>query len=130
MLGSGWIIDQVQDIHININNYDPLAGSSYIQLPPTLRNSMKGLINVKNEDIECFRWCHVRLINPINIYRERINKTDRKIAQSLNYSGIEFPIKEKHYPIIEHRFNIKLNVFYYNKEFNPYISYNKTINKY
>ena len=109
------IIEQVQDIHININNYDPLAGSSYIQLPPTLRNSMKGLINVKNEDIECFRWCHVRLINPINIYRERINKTDRKIAQSLNYSGIEFPIKEKHYRIIEHRFNIKLNVFYYNK---------------
>ena len=31
--GSGWIIEQVQDIHININNYDPLAGSSYIQLP-------------------------------------------------------------------------------------------------
>ena len=28
--GSGWIIEQVQDIHININNYDPLAGSSYI----------------------------------------------------------------------------------------------------
>ena len=53
--GSGLIIEQVQDIHININNYDPLAGSSYIQLPPTLRNSMKGLINVKNEDIECFR---------------------------------------------------------------------------
>ena len=32
--GSGWIIDQVQDIHISINNYDPLSGSSYIQLPP------------------------------------------------------------------------------------------------
>ena len=34
--GSGWIIDQVQDIHININNYDPLAGSIYIQSPPPL----------------------------------------------------------------------------------------------
>ena len=28
--GSGWTIDQVQHIHIYINNYDPLAGSSYI----------------------------------------------------------------------------------------------------
>ena len=34
--GSGWIIEQVQDIHININSYDPLAGSSYIQLPAPL----------------------------------------------------------------------------------------------
>ena len=47
-VGSGWIIEQVQDIHININNYDPLAGSNYIQLPPPLRNSTKGLVNIKN----------------------------------------------------------------------------------
>ena len=35
--GSGWIIEQVQDIHININSYDPLAGSSYIQLTQKLK---------------------------------------------------------------------------------------------
>ena len=27
--GSGWIIDKIEDIWINIANYDPLAGSSY-----------------------------------------------------------------------------------------------------
>ena len=31
-LGSGWIIDKIEDIQIDIANYDPLAGSSYIQL--------------------------------------------------------------------------------------------------
>ena len=46
--GSGWVIEQVQDIHININNYDPLAGSSYIPLPRQLQNLMHGLINIKN----------------------------------------------------------------------------------
>ena len=30
---SGWRIKQVQDIHININKYDPLAGISYLPLP-------------------------------------------------------------------------------------------------
>ena len=30
--GSEWIIDQIQDIHINVNNYDALAESSYIPL--------------------------------------------------------------------------------------------------
>ena len=54
-LGSGWIIDKMENINIDIANYDPLAGSSYIQLPPELNNSMKGLINIKNKDDECFK---------------------------------------------------------------------------
>ena len=39
---------------------------------------MKGLINLKNKDRECFMWCHVRLINPSNSHPERINKQDKK----------------------------------------------------
>ena len=77
--GSGWIIDQVQDIHININNYDPLAGSTYIQLPSELQNSMKRLVNIKNKDIECFKWCHVRMLNPQERNPDRTKKEDRKI---------------------------------------------------
>ena len=77
--GSGWIIDQVQDIHININNYDPLAGSTYLQLPSELQNSMKRLVNINNKDIECFKWCHVRMLNPQERNPDRIKKEDRKI---------------------------------------------------
>ena len=54
-LGSGWIIDKMENINIDIANYDPLAGSSYIQLPPELNNSMKGLTNIKNKDDECYK---------------------------------------------------------------------------
>ena len=76
--GSGWIIDKIEDILINISNYDPLAGSSYIPLPPKL-NPKKGLINIKNKDNECFKWCHIRLLNPTNSHPERINKRDKKL---------------------------------------------------
>ena len=58
---SGWIIDQVQNIQININNYDPLVGSSYLQLPTPFRNSMKRLINTKNKD-NFFAFCGVMLV--------------------------------------------------------------------
>ena len=34
-------------------------------------------------------WCHIRLINPTDSYPERINKKDREIASSLDYSGID-----------------------------------------
>ena len=62
--GSRWVIDQIDSHYINVTTYKPLHGSSYIELPTELRNSKKGLINMKNEDEECFRWCHIRHLNP------------------------------------------------------------------
>ena len=122
-LGSGWIIDKIEDIQIDIANYDPLAGSSYIQLPPELNNSMKGLINIKNKDDECFKWCHVRFINPTNSHPERINKQDKKIADTLDYRGINFPMKARDYELFEERFSINENVFgYENRVFPLYVT--------
>ena len=88
---STWTIDQIDGLCINTSNYEPLSGGSYIPLPEKLRNSMKGLINLKNKDHKCFMQCHVRLINPQNRNAERINKQDKEIAANLNYSDIEFP---------------------------------------
>ena len=62
--GSGWTIESVDSHYLNIVQYEPMKGSSYIKLPQELRNSGKGLINMKNEDNECFRWCHIRHLNP------------------------------------------------------------------
>ena len=93
--GSGWIIDRVENFYINTANYEPLSGSSYIPLPKELNNSMKGLINIKNKDLKCFMWCHIRLINPQNKNAERINKKDKEIASTLHYSGIDFPMKTR-----------------------------------
>ena len=121
--GLGWIVDKIENIWIKISNYDPLAGSSYIPLPPKLNNSMKGLINLKNKDDECFKWCHVRFINPQNKNSERIKKEDKKIASTLDYRGINFPMKAGDYEIVEERFNINVNVFgYENKVFPLYVS--------
>ena len=57
--GSGWVVDEIKGLYINISNYEPLLGGSYIPLPKALNNSMKGLINLKNKD-KCFMWCHVK----------------------------------------------------------------------
>ena len=84
---------------------------------------MKGLINIKNENVEYFKWCHIRFINPTNSHPERINKQDKKIADTLDYRGINFPMKARDYEIIEERFNINVNVFGYdNRVFSLYAS--------
>ena len=121
--GSGWIVDKIEDLNIEIANYDPLAGSSHISLPPELNNSMKGLINIKDKDDECFKWCQVRFINPTNNHPERIKKQDKEIAKTLDYRGINFPMKARDYESIEERCNINVNVFRYeNRVFPLYFS--------
>ena len=64
--------------------YRPLVGSSYIDLPIELKHPKKGLIKIKNNDLKCFLWCHVRHNNPLKEHPERIKKIDKKIACSLN----------------------------------------------
>ena len=96
--------------------YQPLAGSSYIELPEELQNNMKGLINLQNKDQECFRWCHIRHLNPQAKNPQRIKKVDREYIKNLNYSGIEFPVTIKQYNKIEKQNNININVFGYEEE--------------
>ena len=117
--GSGWTIESVDNHYLNIVQYQPMKGSSYIKLPQELRNSAKRLINMKNEDNECFRWCHIRHLNPQDIHPERIKKSDKEYINKLDYSGIEFPVTIKQYNKIEKQNEININVFgYENKQ--PY----------
>ena len=58
--GFGWIIESIDTEYVNISNFNPLPGSSYIELHEKLRNSKKCLINIKNSDNESFLWCHLK----------------------------------------------------------------------
>ena len=111
--GSGWVIDRIDSHYINVTLYKPLNGSSYIELPTELRNPKKGLINIKNKDAECFRWCHIRHLNPQEKDPQRIKKEDKTMINEMNYEGIEFPVSRKHYNKVEKQNSIRINVFGY-----------------
>lgn len=111
--GRGYVIDSVDEHYINVVKYDPLRGNSYIPLPPELQHPRKGLINIQNEDSECFRWCHVCYINPQTENPKRIKNSDREMAEKLNYQGVEFPVSVKDYGKVEVQNSINVNVFGY-----------------
>ena len=74
-------------------------------------------------DNKCFKWCHIRFINPQDKHPERVKKQDKEIAKILDYRGIKFPMKARDYEIIEERFNINVNTFgYENRVFPLYVS--------
>ena len=117
--GSGWSIESVDNHYLNVVKYEPVKGSSYIELPQELRHHRKGLNKKKNEDNERFRWCHIRHLNPQDKDPQRIKKCDKQYIQNLEYTGIEFPVTIKQYNKIEKQNEININVFgYENKQ--PY----------
>jgi len=62
---------------------------------------MKGLINLQIKDNECFKWCHIRHLNPQDVHPDRIKKFDREFIKHLDYSNVEFPVKVDDYNKIE-----------------------------
>ena len=114
--GSGWVIDRIDSHYINVTTYQPLNGSSYMELPTELKNPAKGLINLKNKDDECFRWCHIR--QHLNLQRkdpQRIKKDHKQYIGGLDYTNMGFPVSQKHYSKIETQNSIRINVFGYEK---------------
>ena len=51
-----------------------MIGNSFVELANELKNSRKGLINIKSNDSKFFLWCHVRHLNLIKKHPERIKK--------------------------------------------------------
>ena len=64
--------------------YVSLGGSSYIPLPKFLV-AKKAIINLKNEDDECFKWAITRALNPVEKDSERIDKKLRETSKVLTW---------------------------------------------
>ena len=82
-------------------------------MPCRLRTSMKGVINIKNNDNKCFLLCHIIHLNPLKIHPEIITKTDKNMVNDLDYEGIEFPVSKKDFGKIVRKNNVCINVFCY-----------------
>ena len=93
--GSGWVFVEVENLTLHTDIWDPIKASSYIDLPEELKNK-KALINMKNEnDHKCFLWCVLRALNPKDTHPERIDKDLKSKENTLNMSGITYPVNIK-----------------------------------
>ena len=56
---------------------------------------MKRLVNIQNEDNECFRWCLIRYINPVDKNLAIIRKVDGEFTKQLNFKCINNLLRKK-----------------------------------
>src|SRR5688572_24293129 len=124
MRGSNWRFRAVLKLDIDTVEFKPLKGSSYIQLPEYLANK-KAIINPKNNDDECFKWCITRAMYPTAKNPQTITRDLIEQSKKLDWSGIVFPVAADANIInkFERNNNVSVNVFGYEKDVYPlYIS--------
>jgi len=92
-------------------------GGSYIETPNKILNSRCGLINIKNDDNNCFYWCllyhQIKTDNARRIERLK-NMIDKN---KYNFDNICYPVSFEDINIFEqNNINTHINVFKYNEE--------------
>ena len=114
--GSGWVFVEVENLTLHTDIWDPLKGSSYIDLPKELKNK-NAIINMKNEDNKCFLWCVLRALNPKDKNAERIDKDLKSKEHTLNMEGIAYPVELKNIKRFEKQNpDISISILGYSKE--------------
>ena len=91
MQGSNWTFKSIIALEIHTVAYEPLRGSSYIPLPRKLGTIRKAIINLKNEDDECFRWAVLRAMNPTDKNPQRIDKNLKSKRDQINHGRDRIP---------------------------------------
>ena len=118
--GSNWRVSSILKMDINVINYSPLSASSWIELSNPLKEK-KAIINMQNNDNECFKWCVTRALNMKKKNNERIDKELIENSKEFHWEGIEFPVKLDQIEKFEKNYaDISVSVFgFEDKKFHP-----------
>ena len=108
--GSNLQFERVNELVIPFAKFKPLGGSSYVPLPPGMA-SKKAIVNMKNDDEECFKWSVTRALNPAECHQERVTDELRRQSEKLDWSGLSFPTTLQQIDIFERKNKVNIFVF-------------------
>ena len=110
--GSGWVVDRVEVLCLNIARYQPLRGGSYIPLPAVVRIK-KAVVNVKNKEDHCLRWA---LRSALFLAWDHVDRPSKyPTDDGLDFKGINAPTPISQVPKVELQNDLAINVFGWNK---------------
>ena len=110
--GSGWMVEQLETLWLDIAKYQLLRGGSYVPLTAGVKRK-KAVVNVKNRDPHCLRWSLRSALFQARSHVDRPSKypTD----DGLNFEGIDAPAPISQVPKVELQNNLAINVFGWDK---------------
>lgn len=112
--GSGFTITRIDRLSVEVYLYEPLGGSSYLELPKKILGK-RAVVNVKNHDKMCFMWAVLSALYPAKKNAQDIGNYWR-YRDELNFDEVFFPVRlnkidkfEKTNP------DISINVYYFDE---------------
>ena len=107
---SGWTIQSIINLEVNINKFNPLRGNSYIELPLWIKKK-NACINVENfNDKKCFMWSILSALYPQKKNSCRVSKYI-PYENELNFNGIDDAVSLAQIPRFEKLNQISINVY-------------------
>ena len=114
--GSGWVLERIMVVYVNVARYQPLRGGTYLELPQKLKNK-KAIINVQNSDNECLKWALRAALFPPKNGKDAQRTSKYPVADGINYTGIDFPTPVKQIDKLEaQNRNLAIDVFGWEKD--------------
>ena len=114
--GSGWVIDEILEAYINVAQYQPLRGGSYMDLPKKLKNK-KAILNIQNRDNQCLRWALRVALFPAPQGLNPKRTSSYPTEDGLDFTGIDFPTPVSQIDKLERQNpNLAINMFGWEKE--------------
>ncbi|XP_030762170.1 uncharacterized protein LOC115886982 [Sitophilus oryzae] len=112
---SGWILLNFLYLEININKFNPMRASSFVELPSEIVRR-QAIVNIRNNDDCCFAWSIVAALYPPTGV-DFVTSSYPHYSTVLNTAGIDFPMSLKDIKKFEIQNNISINVYGLEKYF-------------
>ncbi|VEN53641.1 unnamed protein product [Callosobruchus maculatus] len=106
---SGFALQSIISLEININKLEMGNGTSYIKLPEQILRK-HACINVQNDDQACFYWSIVSALYPSDKNQQRTSSYPH-YSVVLNTESLESPMSLQKIPKFEKINNISINVY-------------------
>ena len=109
LLNNRFAFDKVLHVDVNFHHLNLMRDRSYVPLPDYIANR-KAVINLQNDDSECFKWAIIAADRwtDIGSHPERISNL-RKFGNNYDWSGFEFPVSLKQIGKFEINNDISVN---------------------
>ena len=91
--GSGFIVNTVDVIHLNLTKYRPLNAGQWLPLPRALQKT-SGLLNIKCFDSKCFLWNCLAVSHPYPYQTGSDSEVDyyQQYEHEIDQTGITWPM--------------------------------------
>jgi hypothetical protein len=109
-VGSNWAIDRITNLFANTHTLYVNKGSSYIPTPARWAAPKRGLINIRNTDHKCFKYCMLYHQSAQEKEGRQTTALD-KIEDKHDYGAMTFPASLDDVQQFEEDNQITINIF-------------------